>query len=176
MKYPKLLAVTIMTATLILSGCTSPANTPPAPPSQTTEDIKPLTKEQVVSLFSEAANLEHVFYDTESLTTDEVYAHFQSVYTQRYVDSIILGSGNFKKENEKWIFAYRGGELVEGSFINQLDLEGLKLEVSSDGKTMTVTNPVGDGLYAPHLEVITLAYTGNTWKIDHLEWLPVKGN
>ncbi|WP_134703384.1 hypothetical protein [Ammoniphilus sp. YIM 78166] len=171
MTHLKIFAVPIMTAALLLSGCTSPVDTPPAPPSQAKEDINPLTKAQVVSLLSEAAILEQVFYDTESLTTDEVYAHFQSVYTQQYVDRIILGTGNFKRENEKWIFAYRGGELVEGSFINEPNLEGLKVEVSFDGKTMTVTNPVGDGLYAPHLEIITLAFTDNTWKINHLEWV-----
>lgn len=175
MKYFKFLALPLMTATLILSGCTNSVETQPSPPSEAVEAIKPLTKDQVVTLLNEAAKLENDFYAKEAQTTEELYTHFQSLYTHQYIDSIILGSGNLKKENEKWVLAHMGGEFIEGTFMNQLDLEGLKIETSSDGKTITITNPVGDGLYAPHQEVITLVYADNDWKIDQLEWIPIKG-
>ena len=64
-----------------------------------------------------------------------------------------------------------GGEFLEGTFINEIDQQRVKTEMSEDKKTISVTNSVGDGLYASHKEVITIVYFDNGWKIDDLQWI-----
>ncbi|MEW9669969.1 hypothetical protein [Ammoniphilus sp. 3BR4] len=158
---------------LMVSGCApaTESGQPTAPPSHDAESFKTLEKEQILSLMSEATAKDQAFYSVESHTTDEIYSHFDTHFTRNYIDSIILGGGNLKKENEKWVLAHIGGEFLEGTYWNEINPDLVKIETSSDGKTITVTNPVGDGLYALHQEIITIVYSDNTWKIDQLEWV-----
>ena len=158
---------------LMISGCapSTESGQQPVPSSQEAEPFKTLEKEQVISLLEEAASIDQSFYSQQSHTTEEIYTHFGTHFTQNYIDAIILGGGNLKKENEKWVLAHLGGEFLEGTYWNAMDPSKVNIETSSDGKTITVTNKVGDGLYAPHQEIITIVYSEDAWKIDQLKWV-----
>jgi hypothetical protein len=204
MKMIKCLAIPLFAALIIVSGCGNPsadeaqvpeeseASAPAAsePASEPTTDETqepepsddsasgeskvPDTKE-IIALVSQASELDNKLFEAKSpLTTEEVYAHYDSLFTRSYVDRIVLQEGNLKQTDEKWGYAHEGGEYLEGTFFNQLTEETAKIEVSENQQTITITNSVGDGLYAPHKEIITLISTETGWKVDNMKWEALK--
>jgi hypothetical protein len=178
MKIKQLIAVPLLLLAVVIGGCGQSTNSGEAQPSASASPspsaeapVKPLAKDEILTLLSEAAKLDHQIYAQKSHTEDEVYAHYEPHFTRGYVERIVLGGGNLKKEGEQWVIANEGGESIEGTFINEIDKDNVQIVTAEDGKTITVTNPVGDGLYAPHKEEITILYTDGAWKIDDLKWL-----
>jgi hypothetical protein len=171
-KIIKALTVPLLIATVILGGCSQSAENQQTPVKPVVEaPINPLDQEGILTLLSEAAKIDNEFYAQKSHTKDEVYAHYESHFTSNYINRIVFEGGNVKNQGDQWVIAHEGGEILEGTFINQIDQHTMKSELSEDRKTITVTNAVGDGLYAPHNEVITIVHTDGGWKIDNLEWI-----
>jgi hypothetical protein len=86
----------------------------------------------------------------------------------------VFQGGNLKKTDGQWGYSHKGGEYLEGTFFNSLTEETAKIEVSENQQTITITNSVGDGLYAPHKEIITLISTETGWKVDNMKWEALK--
>lgn len=185
MKGIKLMVIPLIAAVVLIGGCSESATTSPKaattpassveasvkPTEKAEASIKPLDKEEVLALLAEAATLDNQFDVKKSKTEEDIYSHYDSHYTRNYVKKIVLEGGNLKKQGEHWVIAHEGGEYLEGTFMNEIDKATLTIEPGKDGKSFTVTNSVGDGLYAPHKEVITIVHTGGSWKIDSLKWV-----
>lgn len=168
LKWPGMLMLIVA---LMITGCSSKTDSEPVNTSTDSKETKPLNKEEAITLISQAIEKSNkLFAKKQMLITEEVYAHYDPLFTRNYVDQIVLKGGNLKEKDGMWSFAYVGGELLEGTFINSLTQDSVNIENAKDGKKITVTNAVGDGLYAPHKELITLVYTDAGWKIDDLVW------
>ncbi|KUP25374.1 hypothetical protein [Paenibacillus sp. DMB5] len=161
----------LLIAALMITGCSSKTDSEPVNAPTESKEIKPLNKAEAITLISEAIEMSNrLFAKKPMLTTEEIYEHYDPLFTRDYVDQIELNGGNLKETDGTWAYAYEGGELLEGTFINSLIEDSVSIENEKDGKKITVTNEVGDGLYAPHKEIITLVYTDAGWKIDDLVW------
>lgn len=168
LKWPGML---LLIAALMFTGCSGKTDSGPVNTSTDSKEIKPLSKEEATTLISQAIEMSNsLFAKKPMLTTEEIYEHYDPLFTRNYVDQIELKGGNLKEKDGTWAYAYEGGELLEGTFINSLTEDSVNIENAKDGKKITVTNEVGDGLYAPHKEIITLVYTDAGWKIDDLVW------
>lgn len=86
------------------------------------------------------------------------------------MDQIILNGGNYKQQEDQWVYMHEGGEFLEGTFFNSIDEAKVEIEISEDQKSIKVINTVGDGLYAPHKEIITIIYMDDSWKLGDLQW------
>ncbi|RXT02279.1 hypothetical protein [Ammoniphilus sp. CFH 90114] len=159
MKMPSKLFHLLIWLTVILAGCSA----------QTSSKQVELSLEEALQMIQQASLLDYSFY-AEPRTREESYDHFKKYYTNHYIDKIVLGTGNLKEEGDKWSFAYEGGELVEGSFINTIYEESSELKTTEDLRVVKLINHIGDGLYAPHREIITFVHTDKGWKIDDLVW------
>ncbi|CAH1221821.1 hypothetical protein PAECIP111892_05053 [Paenibacillus auburnensis] len=172
LKWPGML---LLIAALMITGCSSKTDSEPVNTSTESKEIKPLNKEGAITLISQAIEMSNtLFAEKPMLTTEEIYKHYDPLFNRNYVDQIVLKGGNLKENDGTWAYAHEGGELLEGTFINSLTEDSVSSENAKDGKTVTVTNVVGDGLYAPHHEIITLVYTNAGWKIDNLVWEKAK--
>lgn len=154
-----ILAAVVLVA--FLAGCSND--------SKTNNTVEPLTLEQAQQLFLEAVEVDNSFHVNKG-TTEQAYANYSSHFTKNYVDTIILGSGNFIEVDGKWQYAYEGGELIEGTFMNSLFTKPSELISTDNPRQYVLVNHIGDGLYAPHTEKITFIYTEDGWKIDNLIW------
>lgn len=183
----KLITAALAVMTVVTAGCApsssggqaaqpamsapqNPAVHSPAPQSLDPDAPELPARAEILALLSEAGELDTRFYSVKTHTEDEVYAHYGSLYTRNYVKNIVLGGGNLKEKDGHWEIAYEGGEFLEGTFINEIDEADLGVSASEDGRSVTLTNKVGDGLYAPHREIITLVREADGWKIDNLQW------
>lgn len=131
--------------------------------------IEPLSLEDAIGIIEQAVEIDSSYY-AERRTTEESYEHFSEYFTNDYVDKVILGTGNLVEVDGKWHLAYEGGELVEGSYINTLLEKPSELLKTDNQETVKIVNYIGDGLYAPHKEIITFLYTDEGWKINDLVW------
>jgi hypothetical protein len=136
------------------------------------EVITELTKDDALSILGKAEELEFKFYQKE-YTTPGVYDYYTPYFTKNYVDNIVFKKGNVKLENDKWVLANKDSELVEGSFFSIPSSGASTLEKTANKKVVILRNNVGEGLYAPHLEIITFIHTDEGWKIDNLNWEPI---
>ncbi|NGM83891.1 hypothetical protein G5B47_15845 [Paenibacillus sp. 7124] len=171
MRVIKFITFPLLALALMIAGCSQTPASQPAkeePPAEV--EVEPLNKEKILTLLSEANEIDHQFTVGKSHTEEEIFSHYDSYFTRSYVERLILGGGNLKKQGERWVIANEGGEFLEGTFMNEIDEAAVKIDTAEDGKTVTVTNKVGDGLYAPHDEIITLIYTDSGWKINDLKW------
>lgn len=167
----QLFIVGLLMAAVFLGGCSGTEQSQKKEAESTVgSPIEPLKKEEILTLLSEATKIDNQFFDQKFHTKEEIYAHYDSHFTRNYVDHIILEGGNLKLQGEQWVIANEGGEFLEGTFINEINSD-ITIELSEDRKTTIIRNSVGDGLYAPHEEVITIIHTENGWKVDHLKWV-----
>lgn len=161
----------LVISTVIISGCTQQAAPPPATPPVVSEpEVKTPSKKEIFDLLTQAGELDRQFSAKTTHTTEEAYAHYDSHFTRGYVDQIVFQGGNWKKEGNQWVLAVEGGEYIEGTYFHTDFHEDAEMVVSEDKKRITITHSIGDGLYAPHDEIITLLHTEKTWKVDNVTW------
>jgi hypothetical protein len=188
MRNIRFVQITALLLVIILTGCGEKSASLPAPssasatpahsqapfttPTVSVDVEKPpaLSREQTLDLLMKGSEVDRSFYGAKSYTKEEAYTYYEAYFTHNYVDTIVLKSdGNMKQEGDSYKLAHENSEFIEGTYYEGHFDEKTKVE-QIDSKSIQVTNSLGDGLYAPHKEIITLIYDKNGWKINNLKW------
>ncbi|QPC45704.1 hypothetical protein [Mangrovibacillus cuniculi] len=137
--------------------------------ASTPEEI-PFSLKEALTVLDQGSVLLRTYYSYENLptTTEETITFLEEIFTENYINNIILGGGNLKEVNGEWSLAYEGSEFLEATFYFDTMTNPIFEKVNET--TATVSDEKGDGLYAPHKEVITLILEDGSWKIDDLVW------
>lgn len=139
----------------------------PQEPLNGSANVQP-DRAEVFELLESAQKKENVFYEGR-YTREEVFAYFESSYTEDYIQTMILEGGNMKFKDGHWVLAHIGSEFIEGTYSSGDFDETTRVDYPND-TTIIVSHEYGDGLYPPHVEHITFVKTEAGWLVDTLEW------
>lgn len=141
-----------------------------ATPNASEQEETSFSLKEALTVLDQGSVLLRTYYSYENLptTTRETKTFLEETFTEKYINNIILGGGNLKEVNGEWSLAYEGSEFLEATFYFDTMTNPIFEKVNET--TATVTDEKGDGLYAPHKEVLTLILEDGSWKIDDLVW------